>query len=178
MVQLPSPEDFSASDNVIDFAGLDDIYHSIMDETLMSMARPITLHLQPQKVQDVATESQAQPSRYNPYFGRVQFPKTPTRNTGVNITPRDIVFQAHIVIGPKDGNDKTGMGHLKANECQITVDISALSYLAETISISIEGRRYVINADPRPHGFISRRYIIVKLEEINDPTNKVNETDG
>lgn len=169
MIQLPSPEDFSAASGVINFSFLDAIYHSIMDETLAGMGRTITLHLVPQKVQDVTTESQPQSSRYNPYFGRVQSPQTPTRNTGVQITPRDINFKAHIKIGPVEGNDKMGIGHLKANEAQITLDISALPYLADTQSISIEGRRYTILGDPRPHGLISRRYIIVMLAEINDP---------
>jgi hypothetical protein len=178
MIQLPSPEDFSASDNLIDFPGLDDIYHSIMDETLASMGRTITLHLVPQKTQDVATESQPPASRYNPYFGRVQFPKTDTRNTGVDIVPRDINFKAHIKIGPVEGDDSKGIGHLKSNEAQITLDISALPYLAETLSVSVEGRRYIILGDPRPHGLISRRYIIVMLQEINDPTTKIGENDG
>ena len=49
----------------------------------------------------------------------------------------------------------------------ITLVIESLPHLKETLSISIEGRRYHIT-ETRPIGFSTRRYIMVKLKEIQE----------
>jgi hypothetical protein len=181
MVLLPSPEDFSSASGVIDMGDLNQIYKACMDETFLptGLARTITLHLPPTKVQDPVTQAQPQPSQYNPYFGRVQAPRTNRRNAGVTITPRDIQFSAQIKIGPtKEGEDTTGIGDLAANQVACTLDITALSFAKQAQSMTVEGRRYDIDIT-RPVGFTERSYVIVRGTEIDDPSNsRQGTTDG
>lgn len=170
MILLPSPEDFSTASGIINISFLNSLYKSLIDESFLDMGRPIILHLPPVKEQDANTQSQNQPSQYNPYFGRVQAPITNRRNTGVTITERDIQFTAHIKIGPlSEGNDTTGIGNLAANQVAVTLHISALPFIKKAQSMSIEGRRYDIDKN-RPIGLIERSYIIVFGTEIDDPT--------
>jgi hypothetical protein len=168
MVILPNGQDLTAASGLINIGFLENVYHSIIDETFVDLGRRVVFHLQPSQEQDVVTQSKPQAQQYNPFFGRVGVPNTNTRNPGTKITPRDVIYDAHIRIGPmKEGTDTTGMGDLKANEAMITVVIEAMQYIDQIISISIEGRRYSV-METRPIGFSSRRYIMMKLEEINE----------
>ena len=168
MVLLPNNEDFSASSGVIDFAFMESIYHSTIDEVFLGAGRTVVLHLDPSVEQDIVTQSQPAPQQYSPYFGRVPVPRQNTRNTGVKITPRDVQYQALIRIGPiKADEDTQGIGDLADNEAMITLVVEAIPHLRQTQSISIEGRRYKVE-NTRPIGFSERRYIMVKLTEINE----------
>lgn len=142
-------------------------YRSFIDESFLDMGRLVTLHLQPIKEQDQTTQSQTQPSQYNSYFGRVQAPQTNRRNAGVTITPRDIEFTGHIKVGPISGNDMMGIGDLDANQVVVTLDISALQYVKQALSMSIEGRRYKVD-DTRPIGLTRREYLMVFGTEIDE----------
>ncbi|WP_337905344.1 hypothetical protein, partial [Mesomycoplasma ovipneumoniae] len=75
------------------------------------------------------------------------------------------------------GDDYLGIGDLKANEAVVTLDIGALEHLGETLSISIEGRRYSIT-ETRPIGFSSRRFILVKMSEIQELDQALGENEG
>lgn len=179
MVLIPSNEDFSqgAASGIIDANFLEGLYECVIDETFIDLARPVTLHLRPIREQDVTTQSQMSAAQYNPFFGGVGAPRANTRDTGVRVTPRDTIYQAHIRVGPMKGiPDLMGIGDLKANEAMITLTIGAVEHLEETLSITIEGRRYEID-ESRPIGFSERKYIMVKLSEINEK-NSPDEAQG
>lgn len=166
MVTIPNNQNLSAASGIINSAFLEQVYHSVIDETFMDLGRIITLHLKPEIQQDVNTQSQASPQQYNPFFGRVPVPKTNTRNPGVRIEPRDVEYNAHIRVGPiKADKDTMGIGDLADNEAMITLVIEALPHIEETLRVSIEGRRYTIE-ETRPVGFSTRRYIMCKLREV------------
>ena len=165
MVILSSNEDFSAASGLINMPFLEAVYHSIIDETFIDLGRTVMFHLTPIIQQDNVTQSKAAPQQYNPFFNRVPVPQANTRNSGTRVTHRDVPYAAHIKIGPLKLKDGGGMGDLLENEAMITVGIEALSHLAETLSVSIEGRRYSVGPT-RPIGFSTRRYLMVKLTEI------------
>lgn len=168
MVLLPNNQNFAAASGVIDSSFLEAVYHSVIDETFMDFARTVVLHLNPEIEQDAITQSQPAPQQYNPFFGRTPIPNVNTRNPGVKITHRDVEYDAHIRIGPiKADEDTEGIGDLADNEAMITLVIEALPHIHETISVSIEGRRYSID-NTRPIGFSQRRYIMVKLTQIQE----------
>lgn len=167
MVLLPSPESFSSASGIVNMPLLNAYYRSFIDESFLDMGRLITLHLPPIKQQDPTTQSQTQPSQYNPYFGRVQAPKTNRRNTGVTITHRDVQYTAHIVVGPVRGDDTKGIGDLADNQVAVTLAIAALDHVKQALSMSIEGRRYQID-ETRPIGLTQRDYLIVIGTEIDE----------
>ncbi len=179
MVLIPTVEDFPAASGLINMPHLNAVYETIMDEVFLdNQGRYITVHLPPERTADTTTQSLPQASQYNAFFGRVAIPRSNTRNAGVRITPRDMRFTALIKVGPiKEGDDTMGIGDLKANEAVVTVDISALPYIQEARSISVEGRRYQVTSD-RPIGFTRRSYLMVFLEEINEKSVDTRENMG
>jgi hypothetical protein len=177
MVLLPNNQDLSAASGLFDINFLEDIYHSFMDEAQLDLGRTVTFHLQAQITQDTATQGQPQSSIYNPFFGGVAAPNTNTRNKGTQVTPRDVEYLAHIRIGPVGAEDVLGIGDLKDNQIQLTVVIEALQHVINSLSFTVEGRRYTVD-ETRPIGFSRRRYLMIKGTEINEtevpsPDNKV-----
>jgi hypothetical protein len=148
MVFITSNQDFSAASGLLNIPFLEAIYHSVMDETFLNpaLARNVVFHLQPTRQQDT----------------------TNTRQPGVKITPRDVIYKAHIKVGPISEKEGGGMGALKDNEAMLTVVIEALPHVQEAISVTVEGRRYSIIGTSRPIGFSVRRYLMVKLQEIQE----------
>lgn len=180
MVLLPTTEDFGAASGLINFGNLENIYHSIIDETFVGLGGsrgPAVIHLPPIKEQDTQTQGGPQAQQYNPFFGRSAQPSSRTRNTGVKITPRDIQFTVHARIGPHGGDDLQGIGDLKDNEIAFTFPIEALDHVKDALSISFEGRRYEVD-ETRPIGFTVRRYLIVKCTEINEQDTDTTGTNG
>jgi hypothetical protein len=180
MIFITNNEDLTAGSGIINMPFLENVYHSFMDEALADLGGqrvPVVFHLAPMIEQDPITQSQKAPQQYNPYFGRTPVPLTNTRNPGTKITQRDVSYTAHIVIGPlKPANDLMGIGYLKDNEAMITVVIEALQHVKEALSVSIEGRRYSVETT-RPIGFSVRRYLMVKLTEIQEaepPSTNIN----
>lgn len=174
MVIIPNNQHLGAASGAINnIAFLENIYHSFMDEAMVKLSgdRFVIMHLPPIQEQDVSTQVQRAPQQYNPFFQRVPVPNTNTRHTGTKITPRDVVYNAHIKVGPVKDNDRTGIGELNVNEAMITVVIEALPHVNEALSMSIEGRRYRKSGDPRPIGFSRRRYLMVKLVAIQEAEN-------
>lgn len=172
MIFIPNNQDLSASSGVLNIPFLEAIYHSVMDDALSGLGGQrgqVIFHLSPIVQQDVATQSRPSPQMYNPFFGRSPVPNQPTRNPGTKLTPRDVAYTAHIVVGPRipGTNDIHGMGHLNNNEAMITVVIEALQHVQQAIAVSIEGRRYAVD-NTRPIGFSQRRYLMVKLSEIQE----------
>lgn len=172
MIFISNNQDLSAASGVLNIPFLDAIYHSFMDDALSGLGGnrgQVIFHLKPTIKQDTTTQSRPAPQQYNPFFGRSPVPNQPTRNPGVQITPRDVSYTAHIVVGPTipKTNDLSGIGHLNNNEAMITVVIEALQHVQEALSVSIEGRRYSVN-NTRPIGFSQRRYLMVKLTEIQE----------
>jgi len=169
MVLLNNNENFSAASGLINAGFLENIYHSVIDEAFLDLGRTITLHLHPIIEQDDAgTQSLPAPQQYNPFFGQTPIPKSTTGHPGVKITHRDVNYEAQIKVGPlKVGMNETGMGDLDDNEAMVTLVVEALPHLEDTIAVSIEGRRYSIE-ETRPIGFSTRRYIMVKLREIQE----------
>lgn len=167
MILLSPNQDLTAASGLIDIGLLNDIYHSFMDEALSDMGREVMIHLEPSIESDSITNSQPQSMQYNPFFKRAAIPSPNTRNTGVKITTRDVLYKGHVRIGPFEGNDNTGMGSLKENEARITLVIEALEHVKSARSIGIEGRRYSVSRD-RPIGFTERKYIMVWLTEIQE----------
>lgn len=168
MTLLPNHQDLTAGSGLVNMPFLEQVYHSVMDEMMSDMGRIVTFHLPPQVQQDTNTQSQPAPQQYNPFFGRVPVPRTNTRNPGTRITHRDVQYNAQIKIGPMSASeDLTGMGDLKSDEAVITVVIEALGHVQEALSVSIEGRRYSIE-DTRPVGLSRRRYVLVKLKQIQE----------
>lgn len=172
MVLLANNQDLTAGSGIINMSFLESIYHSVMDEALQDLGGDrgqVIFHLKPLVQQDTVTQSQPSAQQYNPFFGRTPVPSQTTRHTGTKITTRDVSYTAHIVVGPSipKTNDLNGIGHLNNNEAMITVVIEALSHVQEALSVSIEGRRYSVN-NTRPIGFTKRRYLMVKLTEIQE----------
>lgn len=168
MVLLTSLQDLSQASGIIDTNFFESIYEGFMDEAMGKVGRTVTLHLSPVRQQDSATQSAPAAQQYNPFFGGVAVPSQTSKHTGVKFTHRDVQYSAQIKIGPlKEGEDTTGMGDLKANEAVITLVIEALPHLKETRSISIEGLRYSI-IESKSVGFSRRKYVLVKLREINE----------
>jgi hypothetical protein len=168
MVLLPNSQDLTAASGLVNMPFLEQVYHSVMDEMMGDMGRVVTFHLPPEIQQDTNTQSQPAPQQYNPFFGRTPVPRTNTRNPGVRITPRDVQYNAQIRLGPLTAEeDLSGMGDLSGDEAVITVVIEALGDVQSALSVSIEGRRYSIE-QTRPVGLSRRRYILVKLKEIQE----------
>jgi hypothetical protein len=172
MIFIPNNQDLSASSGILNIPFLEAIYHSVMDDALMGLGGnrgQVIFHLNPIVQQDNATQARPAPQQYNPFFGRAPVPNQPTRNPGTKLTPRDVEYTAHIVVGPHipGANDLGGIGHLNNNEAMITVVIEALQHVQEAIAVSIEGRRYAVD-NTRPIGFSKRRYLMVKLSEIQE----------
>lgn len=180
MVSLPTTENFAASSGLINFGNMEDIYHSIIDETFVGFGGSrgsAVVHLPPIKEQDAQTQGGPQATQYNSFFGQAPMPSPRTRNTGVKITPRDIPFTVHSRIGPHGGDDLEGIGDLKDNEAAFTFPIEALKHVQDSLSISYEGRRYKVD-ETRPIGFTVRRYLIVKCTEINEADTDTTGTNG
>jgi hypothetical protein len=173
MVLLPNNQDLSAASGIINIAYLEGIYHSFMDEAMfkLSGSRFAIFHLPPIQEQDNTTQASPAPQQYNPFFSRVPVPANVTRNPGTKLTPRDVQYNAQIVVGPIKDDSKNGIGRLDVNEAMITVVIEALQHVNEALSVSIEGRRYTRVGDPRPIGFSQRRYLMVKLRAIQETEN-------
>ena len=168
MTLLPNNQDLTAGSGIINMPFLESVYHSVMDEAMGDMGRIVTFHLPPEIQQDVATQSQAAPQQYNPFFGRATVPQKNTRNPGTRISYRDVQYNAQIKLGPlKAENDLHGIGELADDEAVITVVIEALEHVQAALSVSIEGRRYAIK-QTRPVGLSTRRYILVKLQEVQE----------
>lgn len=170
MINISSPEDFTAASGIFDTGVFEGLYHSLMDEAfnVFGANRPkAILHLEPSIVENSNDQSGNQPQMYNSFFGRPALPSINTRNSGVEVEHRDIEFTVMSRIGPKDSDDTRGIGALKENEIQLTFVIEALPYIKEALSVSYEGRRYKIDSN-RPIGFSERRYIIVHCSEINE----------
>lgn len=168
MVTLANNQDLSQASGIIDFGFLEGMYECMMDEAMLGLGRVVTFHLEPEIRQDTNTQSQPAPQQYNPFFGRTPVPATNTRNSGARVEPRDVNYLAHIRVGPlADDTNTTGMGHLSDTQAVITVVIEALEHAQEAISVSIEGRRYKIDRS-RPIGFSQRKYIMLKLEELQE----------
>lgn len=171
MIFIPNNQNLTGS-GIINMPFLESVYHSFMDEALADLGGDrgqVIFHLNPIVQQDNVTQSRPAPQQYNPFFGRSPVPNQPTRNPGTKITPRDVEYTAHIVVGPRIpvANDLNGIGHLNNNEAMITVVIEALQHVQEAIAVSIEGRRYSVQ-NTRPIGFSKRRYLMVKLAEIQE----------
>lgn len=178
MILLDSLQDLSAASGLFDVGTFENIYHTFMDTALNLIGRTITLHLRPAVEVDTATQSAAQSQRPNPFFGgRVPLPNTVSRNTGKKITPRDVHYNAQIRIGPMPADDTQGIGELKENEIAVTIDVAAIPHLQETLTFSVEGRRYKID-ESRPVGFSKRQYIIVFGTEINEIDTDTSENAG
>lgn len=168
MILLTSNENFSASSGILNIPFLENIYHSVIDETFLTLGRIVTLHLPPLVQQDNTTQSQPAPQQYNPFFGRVPVPLTNTRNTGTKITHRDVEYRCHAIQGPIiKGEDSSGIGNLKANQIKITLVKEALGHVNEALNFTFEGRRYTID-ESRIIGFSVPRYIIILGTEINE----------
>jgi|SRR6185436_254899 len=173
MVIVPNNQDLSAASGIIPVAFLEAIYHSFMDDAMSSVAknRFVIMHLSPIMEQDTITQASPAAQQYNPFFSRVPVPATNTRNAGVKITPRDVQYNAQIRVGPINDNSLNGIGRLNVDEAMITVVIEALEHVNQALAFSIEGRRYTRVGDPRPIGFSQRRYLMVKLREIQESEN-------
>lgn len=167
MIFLTPNQDLTAGSGIINTSFLENIYHSFMDDAMISLGRIITVHLLPQQEEDVTTQSQHQAQQYNPFFSRTPVPQTNTRNTGTKVVHRDVQYKAQIKIGPLNNDSIHGIGNLAENEAMITVVAEALPHILECKSISIEGRRYSI-IETRPIGFSTRRYLMVKLRAIQE----------
>jgi hypothetical protein len=169
MTLLPSNQDLTAASGLVNIPFLEGIYHSMMDEAMLDMGRVVTFHLPAIRQQDTTTQSKAAPQQFNPFFGGVAVPQHTTRQPGVQVTHRDVNYNAQIVLGPqKVDNDAQGIGELLDGEAMITVVIEALEHVEEAHSVSIEGRRYAVQHPTRPVGFSQRRYLMVKLREIQE----------
>lgn len=172
MVLIPNLENLTPSSGVINMPYLEGIYRTVMDEALQTLGGnrgPVTFHLPPLVQQDTPTQAKLAPQQYNPFFQRTPVPQANTRNSGTKVTYRDVEYTAHITIGPLDlsQDDRSGIGNLSVNQAAITVVVEALVHIKQAISVSIEGRRYKI-VDTKPIGFSVRRYVIVKLEQIEE----------
>lgn len=168
MVTISNNQDLTAASGLINISSLEAIYHSFMDEAMLDLGRTVVFHLHPIREQDVTTQSQQSAQQYNPFFGRVPVPVTNTRNSGTKNTPRDVEYKAQIVVGPlKNDLRLTGMGWLDDNEAMITVVAEAFEHVQNAIAVSIEGRRYTV-VESRPIGFSVRRYLMIKLREVQE----------
>lgn len=168
MTLLSTTEDFSQSSGVINFTFLDNLYESFTDEGIQMMGQTITVHLQPAIKEDAGTQAATfGGQQYNPFFGQAVRPNPSTRRTGVQVTPRDIPFTAHVVVGPREEPTVFGTP-LKANQCQTTTVLSSQSYIEDAISVTILSKRYRLSDGPRPVGLVTKKYLICTWEEISE----------
>jgi len=172
MVLLPNNQDLTASSGLLNIPFLENIYHSFMDDALDGLGGNrglVVFHLPAQIQQDAITQGKPASQQYNPFFSRVPTPSTNTRNSGTKNIIRDVQYNAHIVVGPRipSADDTDGIGRLNNNEAMITVVIEALAHVQEALTCSIEGRRYIVD-NTRPIGFSQRRYLMVKLIEVQE----------
>lgn len=168
MVLLPNNENLNMVSGIINMPFLEDVYVSFMNEGLLDLGGrrgPVIFHLPPLVQQDNVTQSKPAPQQYNPFFSRVPVPLANTRNTGTKVTHRDVQYTAHIKLGPLKDMNGTGMGDLSDNEGMLTVVIEALHHVQQSLSVSIEGRRYTV-VETRPIGFSIRRYLMIKIRAI------------
>jgi hypothetical protein len=167
MITIPPNPHLSASSGLINIAALDALYAAFMDEALEDLGREVIVHLEGQIQADSATNARPQVQQYNPFFQRTVSPSPSTKGPGVKFIPRDTTYKAHIKVGPKTGPDNKGIGDLKENEAMLTVVIEALPHFQSARSMSIEGRRYAV-IETRPIGFTTRRYVMLKIGEIQE----------
>lgn len=172
MIFVTSNQSLSASSGIVNIPFLEGIYQTFMDEALLGLGGnrgQVIIHLIAAIQQDTSTQAQLPPQQYNPFFSRVPVPNQTTRHTGTKVTQRDVIYSAHIVVGPHipKADDLNGVGHLNNNEAMITVVIEALPHINEAVAVSIEGRRYKVE-NSRPIGFSQRRYLMVRLTEIQE----------
>jgi len=177
MVLLPNNQNLLAASGLVNMPFLEMVYHSMMDEMMGDMGRIVTFHLPPIVQQDNVTQGKPAPQQYNPFFSRVPVPNTNTRHAGVKVTHRDVQYNAQIVFGPLAAptEDRMGIGELATDEARITIVIEALPHVQEAYGVSIEGRRFRIE-QTRPVGLSTRRYIMIKLKEVQElepPTSDI-----
>lgn len=166
-ILITSPESFAQSSGLINFAFLGSLYESLIDETFVGIGRKITLHMTPQIQADPVSWGNTS-TAYNPFFGQAVIPPDSTKIPGVRINTRDIEFTAHIRVGPKDLDDNSGIGRLLANEAQTTTVIESHQYIAECLSATIDGLKYILKEGPRTIGFASKLYVMTKWKRTSE----------
>jgi hypothetical protein len=145
-----------------------------MDSSFAALARPLILHLQPEKTIDVSgVEASTNALHYNPFMrrGGRQVPSTitTTRMPAVQQVHRDVEYAAHIKHGPKNAKDNGGVELLEGETMTKTV-LASSKHLNGAISATIDGRRFNLEWT-RPIGFRDLRYIIAKWSRINEAEN-------
>ncbi len=180
MVLLTPNEDLSAASGLLNIPHMEDIYHSFMDEALVTLGGdrgPAILHLPPILQQDNSTQSLPQPQQYNPFLKRAPLPSPGVKHTGAKVEHRDVEYTVLDRIDDKDGDDTRGIGRLKANEIELTFVIEALDHVNECLSLSFEGRRYRVDRT-KPIGFSRRRYLLVVCQAIQEQDTNTEGTNG
>lgn len=173
MVLLPTKEDFSQSSGIIPFANMELIYEGLMDNALDNMGRTITLHLEPSVEQRASVISNPiKRGSYNPFLGTSARPDAQGVSRGVEVTPRDIQYKAHISHGPRDLDDDGGIGTLETDQVQTTTVYESLNDITSCLSATIDGERYSPLRGPKITGFTVAKYIIQIWERINEEEQK------
>lgn len=146
-------------------------YASLMDSSFAALGRTITLHLTPIRVIDASgVQASTGAVQYNPFMGRSARPVpstiSTTRQPAVKHTYRDVEYVAHVRHGPKPV-DETGGDLLLTDEVQTTTVLASLQHINECESVTIDGRRYVLDST-RQIGLQNARYVISKWKIVNE----------
>lgn len=163
---VPNNENFL---NGFSWPNLESLYEKAIDGSFAVFARQIVLHLTPIKVADSGLLAAPQATQYNPLLG--QAPRgvpnivSTTRNRGVKITPRDVIYQAHIKHGPTEMSDKESI-RLEMDQVATTTIYESMRHILEAESVTIDGMRFKLHKYPRPVGLHSKQYLITIWEKI------------
>ena len=150
---------------------MENCYDSIMDSSFFALGRTITLHLEPERTVDSSGVQSSTPAlHFDPFAGRAarRAPSiiSTTREPAVRLTHRDVVYQAHIKHGPRDSDD-TGGVELERNEVMTTTIIESEAHIYESLTATIDGKRYR-RESTRKIGFQDTRYVITKWVLVNE----------
>lgn len=166
MINVPNNENLLGG---FSWPNFDNLYKQVIDGSFAAFARLIVLHLMPIQTPDSGLLAAPQPTQYNPLLG--QAPRgvpnivSTTRNKAVKITPRDVVYQAHIKHGPAEIDDKN-LIRLEMDQCATTTVYESFQHITEAESVTIDGMRFKLHKSPRPIGLHAKQYLITIWQKI------------
>lgn len=159
MANKPANQDLSqAFTGLLNGAALDALYESTIDATLVQFGRDVIMHLEPAR-----NLPNLNATHYNPFTGgqdhRLDASNSFTGNKGVELTPIQVTYRAHIKHGPIVKSEQEPFS-VNENEVAITTVYSSMQDIEKCVELEVDGLRFVLSYGPRPIGFATAKYII------------------
>jgi len=166
MVRNETPNEDLSQGASFDFPDYESLYETVIDASLSSLGRTVTIHLQPILSAPSGTAAPShQAYRYDPFIKQGFRPAPVERQPNIHKEPRIVQYTAHIKHGPADIDEGTPLGRLSENEVQITTVAGSEAHIRDAVAITIDGRRYKLRAGPRPIGLGEVKYMISIWQE-------------